>query len=53
MEGSTDLIVVRATKKQLENKSIMVDRLGKVWKVINVVKSVGEAVSDVSLTLLY
>ena len=49
IEGSNDLTKAQATKEQLENKKAMVEKLGRVWNVINVVKSIGEALSDVSL----
>ena len=44
--------MVQATKEQLENKRAIVEKLGKVWNVINVVKSIGDALSDVSSTKL-
>ena len=49
IEGSNVLTKIQATKEQLENKKAIVEKLGRVWDVINVIKSIGEVLSDVSV----
>ena len=41
---------VAAAKGQVEKKKVIIDKLGKLWAVVNLAKSVGEALSDVCLS---
>ena len=44
---STMLSRVKATREQVENKKVIVDKLGKIWTVLTALDSVGEKVKDV------
>lgn len=40
---------VTEAKVQVEKKKVIIDKLGKLWAVVNLAKSIGEALSDVCL----
>ena len=51
LASSADVVLkVAEAKVQVEKKKVIIDKLGKLWAVVNLAKSMGEALSDVCLS---